>query len=257
MKALIFAAGIGSRLKPFTNFHPKALAPVGGVPMLERVILKLKAIGIGEMVVNVHHFSDQIIKFLQDKNYFGITIHISDESDLLLDTGGGMLKARQWLCDDDFIVHNADILTDVDIEAMVRSHHEHNPLATLLVAERSTSRYLLFDEGMIMRGWTNVISGQILPPTLDPDLAASLHQMAFGGVHVVSPRIFPLLEGYSAGINESEGSNTHGPVFSIMPFYIDACSHENIMGYASQGDYTWYDIGKPSTLDLANKEFIG
>lgn len=240
MKALIFAAGMGTRLKPFTDSHPKALALVGGVPMLERVILKLKAIGIEEIVINVHHFSKQIIDFVKSNDNFGITIHISDESDLLLDTGGGLLKAKRWLYNDDFIVHNADILTDVDIRDMISCHQRSDVMATLLVSKRETSRYLLLDDEMLMRGWENNKTGEIIIKSKDNSI---LSAFAFGGIHILRPSVFPLLEKFASKLSS--------PVFSIIPFYIEACGLTEIKGYLSPTDYVWLDVGKPEALTLA------
>ncbi len=244
MKAMIFAAGIGSRLRPFTLSHPKALARVAGVPMLERVIVKLRDAGISRMVVNVHHFSSQIVDFLRENDNFGVDITVSDESALLLDTGGGLLAARRWLDDDNFIVHNADILCDFNVGEMLRAHLGSNCMATLLVADRSTSRYLLFDPSRRMRGWTDIRNGQVLPSSLvvSPGLDF-LRRLAFGGVHVLSPEIFHLLEIYANGRQ----------AFPIMPFYIDACSSHSICGYEPSAPCHWFDIGKPDTLALANK----
>ncbi len=245
MRALVFAAGVGSRLKPWTDEHPKALAPVGGVPMLERVILKLKALGIAEIVVNVHHFAQQIIDFIASKESFGITVHISDEREMLLDTGGGMLKARRWLESGDFLVHNADIITDVNLEAMIAQHSLHHPIATLLVSERQTSRYFLFDDAMALRGWENTKTDEIIVSSPDNcDLSATnLTPLAFGGIHLCSPDIFPLLQAYS---------QEQGKVFSITPFYISSCGSYPIEGYVQSTPYSWLDIGKPATLEAAN-----
>ncbi len=241
---MIFAAGIGSRLRPFTLEHPKALAPVAGVPMLERVIVKLRDAGITRMAVNVHHFGQQIVDFLKANRNFGVDITVSDETALLLDTGGGLLAARKWLDDDNFIVHNADILCDFSIGEMIDSHIGTGRLATLLVADRTTSRYLLFDDDNLMRGWTDTRNGLVLPPSLAQQAAcATLHRRAFGGVHVVSPEIFPLLENYSDGRE----------AFPIMPFYIDSCSEHKIAGFEPAETYRWFDIGKPETIQLANQ----
>lgn len=242
MKALVFAAGIGSRLKPFTLSHPKALAEVGGIPMLERVIVKLRDAGVDEIVVNVHHFASQIVDFLEEKNDFGITIHISDESDLLLDTGGGMLKARRWLDGNEpFIVHNADIFTDFDIREMVSKHIETKADATLLVATRNTSRYLFFDSRL--RGWMNLSTGEARPTGFMP--TESMTPYAFGGVHVVSPKIFENLANY-----------THKEVFSIVPFYVAEAANLNIVPFEQPADALWIDIGKPENLTYANSLFI-
>ncbi len=240
MKALIFAAGLGTRLKPFTREHPKALVPIGGAPMLERVIEKLKNAGITEMVVNVHHFSSQIVDFLRANNNFGVNIHISDESALLLDTGGGILKARQWLDDAPFLVHNADILTDFPTEEMIQQHLSGKADITLLTASRSTSRYLLFDKNARMQGWENIKTGEVKPAGLS---ASNLEPLAFGGVHIMSLSVFPALEDY----RQREGSE----VFSIMPFYIDACRNLDIRSYQPSRPYKWFDVGNPEKLAQA------
>ena len=144
MKAMIFAAGLGTRLRPLTDHTPKALVPIAGKTMLERVILRLKDAGFNDITINIHHFGEQIIEFLRTHNDFGATIHISDERDRLLDTGGGIKKARPFLDGNEpFLVHNADIICDVDLAELYRHHRESNAEATLLVSERQTSRYLL------------------------------------------------------------------------------------------------------------------
>lgn len=239
MKALVFAAGLGTRLKPFTLTHPKALAPVAGKPMLQRVIEKLTEQGVTEIIVNVHHFPDQIIDFLHANN-FDVTLRISDERDLLLDTGGGLLAARKWLdCGDEpFIIHNADILTDFDLRPMVDAHTASGAMATLLVADRTSSRMLLFDRQLSMRGWANMATGETRPSGLD---ASALLPLAFGGVHVASPSIFTALERYAG----------HEQPFSITPFYIEACGSHLIKGYMQPHGSIWFDIGKPESLDAA------
>ena len=147
MKALVFAAGLGTRLRPLTDHKPKALVELCGVTMLERVITNIKNCGITDVVVNVHHFGDQIIDFLKNKDNFGINITISDERDLLLDTGGGILKARHLLEGDEaFLVHNADILTDLNLAEMIAYHKANGADVTLLAKQRSTQRYLVFGE---------------------------------------------------------------------------------------------------------------
>ncbi|MBR5193864.1 MAG: NTP transferase domain-containing protein, partial [Bacteroidaceae bacterium] len=154
MKAMIFAAGLGTRLKPLTDHMPKALVPVAGKPMLEHVILKLIASGFDEIVINVHHFAEQIIEFLKEKNTFGIKIWISDETEELLDTGGGIKKASSLL-NEPFLVHNADILSNVDLKALYDFHIASENDATLLVSPRKTVRYLLFDQTTRLCGWIN------------------------------------------------------------------------------------------------------
>lgn len=243
MKAMVFAAGLGTRLRPLTMEKPKALVEVGGVPALQRVIEKLKAAGVSEMVVNVHHFARQVEDFLSRNDNFGIQLHVSDENDLLLDTGGGILKARQWLDGNEpFIVHNADIITDFDINRMVDRHRRADADVTLLTADRATSRYLCFDGDGRLHGWLNVKTGQTRPAGFYPD--GSLRQLAFGGVHVISPSVFDRLARYSAD-----------EVFSIIPFYSDSCRDLIIKSFMIPAGSNWVDIGKPETLEQANKLF--
>lgn len=161
---MIFAAGLGTRLRPLTDHTPKALVSVAGKPMLERVILRLKEAGFNDITVNIHHFGEQIIKFLRANNDFGITIHLSDERDMLLDTGGGIKKARPFLDDNEpFLVHNADILSDINLAELYRHHRESNAEATLLVSQRQTSRYLLLDDANRLHGWINKSTGETKP----------------------------------------------------------------------------------------------
>ena len=243
MKAMIFAAGLGTRLKPFTDTMPKALVPVNGTPMLAHVITHLIKQGFYDIVVNVYHFGEKIIEFLETKNNFGINIHISNERDCLLDTGGGILKARQWLDGNEpILIHNADILTDLDLCEMRQQHIESGADATILVADRNTARYFLFDNDNNLKGWTNISTGEIKPKTLTE--ISQLTQLAFGGVHIISPSIFNTLEHYSSE-----------PKFSITPFYIDNCNSLKIKGYQPKESYQWFDIGKPETLTLAENSF--
>lgn len=237
MKAMIFAAGLGTRLRPFTERHPKALVPVGGVPMLGRVICKLRDAGISRIVVNVHHFADQIEEYLYANANFGTDIAVSDERAMLLDTGGGLLHAAPLLEDDKepVILHNADILCDFPISAMLTDHVRTGALATLLVSGRQSSRHLLFDNRRLMRGWENVSTGQVKPGGLD---TAGLRAMAFGGVHIVSGDIFPHLRGYRAD----------GGAFSITDFYIDICCRCQIAGHTPTEPFMWHDVGRPGSL---------
>lgn len=238
MKALVFAAGLGTRLRPLTDHKPKALVELCGVTMLERVITNIKNSGITDVVVNVHHFGDQIIDFLKDKDNFGINITISDERDLLLDTGGGILKARHLLeGDEPFLVHNADILTDLNLAEMIAYHKANGADVTLLAKQRSTQRYLVFGENNQMVGWTNIATGEVKPADLVVKQENSL--LAFGGVHVISPRIFDSLAKFATE-----------PKFSIMQYYIAACCDISIAGYNPDG-YNWFDIGKIETLQKA------
>ncbi len=243
---MIFAAGMGTRLRPLTDDRPKALVEVCGTPMLERVIVRMIEAGADEIVVNTHHLSPMIKSFLEVNDDFGITIHISDESNQLLDTGGGVLKARQWLDGNEpFLVHNADIMTDLDLKKMVKEHASTGADATLLVAPRNTSRYLLFDDEMKMRGWENRKTGEAIPTNID---VASYQALAFGGIHVLSPSIFDYLEEWN-GSGEIKK-------FSITPFYASSVGKIDIRGYNPPADsYRWLDIGKPETLAQAAEMF--
>lgn len=238
---MIFAAGTGSRLKPYTDLIPKALIPIDGKPMLEHIILKLKAAGFTEIIINVHHLSEQIIEFLADKDDFGITIHISDERDYLLDTGGGIKHAAQFLQGDDpFLVHNVDIISNVDLKALYQHHLDTNPLATLLVSKRDTSRYLLFNKENKLSGWRNKETGEV--KSYYPDFDPSIHnEFAFNGIHVISPQIFEWMDEWTGK-------------FSIINFYLAVCAKTPIQAF-EQADLRILDIGKPDALELA-QDFI-
>ncbi len=243
MKAMIFAAGLGTRLRPLTDNMPKALVPVAGKPMLERVILKLKESGFNDITINIHHFGDQIIDFLRVHNNFGAEIHISDERDMLLDTGGGIKKARPFLDGNEpFLVHNADILSDIDLRSFYRHHLESKAEATLLVSERQTSRYLLFDKEHYLHGWINKSTGEVKPSgfTYQEDI---YKELAFGGIHVISPSLFHYMD-------KEEWTGK----FSIIPFYLSVCQNTDIQGYPLQG-FKWFDIGKPETLKMAEEYY--
>lgn len=234
MKAMIFAAGLGTRLKPYTQDMPKALVPVAGKPMLEHVIDRLKQSGVHEIVINVHHFPQQILDFLQSKQNFGIRIEISDESEALLSTGGGLQKAA-WFFDDGqpFLVHNVDIISDVDFAQMYRFHQETASLATLAVSERNTSRYFLFDENHRLRGWKNKITGEVKPPSLD---SRSLRELAFSGIHIISPAIFPKI--------------TETGKFGIPDVYLRLALENRISGF-EHAAANWIDMGKAEELEQA------
>ncbi len=240
MRAFIFAAGMGTRLKPFTEYHPKALVPVGGVPMLERVIVKLKNSGIEDFVINVHHFASQILDFLKSNNDFGVNITISDESSKLLDTGGALLHAEKLFSEKEpILIHNADILTDFDIREMLAFHNAHNADATLLVAHRNSSRQLYFEKvSHRLYGWKNLNTGASIPK--DFSTLPDFDNMAFGGVHIITRKVLDELCKYATS-----------DVFPIIPFYLDAVNKLNIIAYTPQSDYTWFDIGKPETLASA------
>ena len=219
MKAMIFAAGLGSRLKPLTDETPKALLPVGGKPMLEHIILKLKAAGFTHLVINIHHLGEQIIEFLTSKSHFGLHIDISDERNYLMDTGGGIKQAQSFLKGDEpFLVHNVDIFSNIDLEALYRHHLTSDALATLVVSHRQTARRLLFGQKKDHRlyGWRNRNTGEVRShyPQFDPS-------------------------------EEWTGK------FSIINFYLSVCAKAPICPYVQDG-LRLIDIGKPEALAEAD-----
>lgn len=235
MKAMIFAAGLGTRLKPLTDHMPKALVPVAGKPMLEHVICKLKDNGFTEIVINIHHFGEQIIDFLKANQNFGITIHISDERDELLDTGGGIKKASCFFQGNEpFLIHNVDILSDTNLKELYDFHLNSGNDATLLASKRNTIRYLLFDSTNRLCGWINKDSLQTKPDgfVYNPHL---YQEYAFSGIHVVSPSLYQYMN------KEWQGK------FSIMDFYLKTCQQAQLGGYLKE-ELQLIDIGKPQTL---------
>jgi NDP-sugar pyrophosphorylase family protein len=236
MKAMIFAAGLGTRLKPLTDTMPKALVEIGRKPLLEHIILKLKSAGFNEIIVNVHHFPDQIIDFLSSKNNFEIRIEISDERDLLLDTGGGIKKAS-WFFDDGkpFLVHNVDIFSNIDIIKLYQYHLQTNNLASLVVSQRVTNRYLLFDTNLRLKGWMNEKTGEIKPEKI-ADISA-FNKLAFAGIQVLSPSVFELMESFELK-------------FPIMDFYLSNVQTQVISGFIPD-NFKMIDIGKLNVLEEA------
>ncbi len=237
MKALVFAAGLGTRLKPLTDTMPKALVPVGGKPLLCHVISRLKDAGIDDVVVNVHHFADQIINYLKEQDNFGIKISVSDERDLLRETGGGIRHARRFLEGGPFLIHNVDIISDLDIPWFI-SQARPDALATVLVSDRKTKRYLLFDDDMRMVGWSNIENGEVKSPYpgLDP---TKCHRYAFSGVHLISDGIFTIFE-----------DDGWGERFPIMDFYINECASHPIYGVLPKS-LRMMDVGKLETIEEA------
>ncbi len=238
---MIFAAGLGTRLKPITDTIPKALLPLNGKTLLQYQIESLKKAGITEMVVNVHHFPDMIIHYLQENNNFGCTIHISDERDRLLDTGGGLLKARRLLQDDTFLACNVDILSNINIPQLFHAHTNapNAPIATLVVSERQTQRYLLFDETNNLKGWINIATGETRPCSLTH--TGYLHPLAFSGMQILSPMIFNLLE-------EGKGKDR----FSLIDAYLSICNTESVKAF-EPADYRMMDVGKIDHLKEAEQ----
>ncbi len=236
MKALIFAAGKGTRLKPFTDSHPKALAMVNGIPLLERNIRYLQDFGINDFVINVHHFGSQIVDFLKKNSDFGARIEISDESDELLETGGGLVFAREFLDHgEDFLIMNADILTDLNITEFVEYHKTKEDFATLAVSDRTSSRKLFFNEEMILRGWLNVQTGEQRLAEFNKGFKA----LAFSGIHCINPEIF----------NKIKRSSK----FSIMEEYLDLMHSETIHGFEHSAHLV--DVGRPESVLEAEKYF--
>lgn len=234
MKAMIFAAGLGTRLKPLTDITPKALIEVNGVPMIEHVIRRLKSAGVTKLIINLHHFPDQIKAFLASKDHFGLKIVFSEERDEVLETGGGLMKASALLDGDEpFFVHNTDVISNVNLKAMWDFHQRNNPLATLLVQDRPSSRYLLFDEQNTLKGWTNTATGEMI---LVSGSAPNLQRLAFNGIHIIRPDIFRLI--------------TKKGKFSIIKAYLDLARDYQIKGLAPS-DIQFVDVGKPENIPLA------
>lgn len=241
MKALIFAAGLGTRLKPLTDTIPKALVPINGKPLLEHVILKLKDAGFSEIIVNVHHFPDQIIDFLKKKNNFDILIKISDERNNLLDTGGGIKHTEHFFSDGNpFLVHNVDILSNIDLKELYNFHcNQAKSLTTLVVSKRDTYRYLLFNDDNNLCGWINEKTLETKPiPHLNPN---DYNKLAFSGIQVISPRIFDIMKNYE-------------DKFPIVDFYLQNCQTQKIIGYIPE-NLQMMDVGKINVLSEA-EEFL-
>lgn len=243
MKALIFAAGVGSRLKPWTDSHPKALVEVGGKPMLQRVIEKVVRAGIADIIINVHHFAPQIAEFVAAHD-FGARITLSDETDCLLETGGGLAKVVPLLGGEPVLIHNADILTDFDLRSMVFDHVRSNAVVTLLTQPRDTARHLVFRKSdRRMCGWINTATGVTRPSALE--ITGDMFMAAFDGVHIVEPEAYAAVRAYRPA----------GTPFSITDFYIDRCDDLPIRSFSLPENAAWYDIGKPETLEKA-RNFI-
>ena len=243
-QAMIFAAGLGTRLKPLTDTMPKALVPVGGRPLLDINIRRLMSQGYDRFVVNIHHFAQQIIDYVKEQDYAPL-VHFSDESDQLLETGGGLKKAQALFRDDQpILIHNVDILDNVNYDWFARQHQPDED-AVLLVSQRTTKRYLLFDNAMHLMGWKNVETGEIKSPyeyvrrTGLSQHGEELNMFAFSGIHSFSPRLFPLMERFPER-------------FPIIDFYLSVCHRAPIVGLVKP-DLQLMDVGKIETLDQAEK----
>ena len=278
---MIFAAGLGTRLKPLTDRMPKALVPVGGKPLLEHVLLKLRNSGINEAVINVHHFADQIVDWLsaqdwislqdsqgnmetggwaapQERNKEGnapkITIYISDERSQLLETGGGILHAREYLggCGQ-FLVHNVDILSDADLTAFAKEV-DSDALSTLLVSDRPSRRHFLFEkETMRLVGWNDNSTGQTIMSD-DSVSEADCIPYAFSGIHILSDKVFDVMQEYVDKNNIPD--DVAGARFAIRDFYLDAARRHPIYGVVRKG-LCLMDVGKADTLAKAEEFLLG
>jgi len=249
MQALIFAAGMGTRLKPLTDTMPKALVPVAGKPLLEILIDKLKKSGFDEVVINVHHFADMIEDYVHAHGDFGINVKFSDEREMLLETGGGVKQAAKLFSDKrrPFLIHNVDILNDLDLGEFYKTSIERMEKsgtaqigATLMVSNRKTRRYLLFDDDNMLVGWTNIETGEVRTPypSLDVD---KCHRHAFSGIHIFSPMLLPYMD-------------EMGSRFPIMDFYLSICDKVKIYGCV-RDDVHLIDVGKQDTLTAAESFF--
>lgn len=238
---MIFAAGLGTRLKPLTNTMPKALVPIFGKPLLEHVIEKLKQAGFDEIIINIHHFGEQIIEFVQSKENFGVTIEFSDEREKLLDTGGAIKKAGWFFKDGGpILIHNVDILSNIDIAKLYSQHSHSKAMATVVVSSRDTFRYLLFDEHNNLKGWINEKSGETKPTFKDFNPSV-YKKLAFSGIHVISANVLKEMEVFP-------------DKFSIIDFYLSICNKANVKAYLSE-DNSMMDVGKLDSLKKA-EEFL-
>ena len=250
MKAMIFAAGLGTRLKPLTDTLPKALVPLAGKTLLQWQIEQLKAAGITDIVVNVHHFPDMIINYLKENDNFGCTIQVSDEREMLLETGGGLRKAEALLGSDiqefrssgeGILICNVDILSNIDIPTLLQSYNSAE-MGLVVVSKRDTQRYLLFNEENRLCGWTNIATGEVRPASFasSPNsLIAS--QLAFSGMQVLNPRIFDCMD----DIVEQKGEK-----FSLIDLYLNIAQKEILRAYIPE-NYRMMDVGKINQLSEA------
>jgi NDP-sugar pyrophosphorylase family protein len=235
MKAMILAAGIGTRLRPITQYKPKALVEVQGVPLLEHTIRYLKYFGVQDIIINVHHLADQIVDFLKQHDYFGLHISISDECDALMDTGGGLFKAR-WFFDDGkpFLLTASDVITDLNLNSIYQYHINHNPLVTLAVKKRETSREFIFDSEERLCGWHNNLTDE----TRWARTSAEPQKLAFSTIHVIDPRLFDLI--------------TETGAFSLTDLYLRLAAEHTILGF-KHNETSWFEFGRIENLDRLNK----
>ncbi len=233
---MVFCAGLGTRLKPLTDDRPKALVPLAGKPLIEHVVERLKSFGFTDIIVNVHHFADKVEAFLAERGNFGVNITVSDERNLLLDTGGGLKKAAHFFSDGQpFLIHNVDIISDINLAELYGRHVESRALASLAVSNRLSSRYFLFDNAMQLAGWKNIKTNeQKIARVGDTYLP-----FAFNGIHVVNPAIFELMDGFDGK-------------FSIVDLYLQLAKSHFIEGIDVTKSRI-IDVGKPAALLEAEK----
>jgi N-acetyl-alpha-D-muramate 1-phosphate uridylyltransferase len=237
MKAMILAAGLGSRLKPWTDHHPKALAVVNGKSLLQRNIEYLQKYGITDVVINVHHFADQIQKSIADNNGWGSKITISDETNEVLETGGGLWKAQSLLQNSkNFVLMNVDMLTDLDLHRMIQQHETQDSLATLAITNRTSSRVFLFNRANELCGWRNKTNGEekIMNPINE------LQEFAFSGFHIIKSDIFKHI--------------TQRGKFGMVDVYLSLCASQKMMGFDHSGGKL-LDVGKPESIAIAENMF--
>ena len=248
MKAMIFAAGLGTRLKPLTDNMPKALVPLAGKTLLQWQIERLKSAGITDIVVNVHHFPDMIIDYLKEHHNFGCNIQVSDERDMLLDTGGGLRKALQAMRllgnearGEGILVCNVDILSNIDIPTLLQTYNSEE-MGIVVVSERKTQRYLLFDEENRLCGWTNVATGEIKgDEAMRRKGDEAIKRLAFSGMQVLNPRIFECMD----AVVEQKGEK-----FSLIDLYLNIADKEVLRAYVPE-DYRMMDVGKIDQISEA------
>lgn len=239
MKALIFAAGLGTRLKEHTSDKPKALVQLAGKPLLQHVIEKLMAYQITDITINIFHFADQVIAFLENHPFPGVQIHISDEREELLDTGGGLKKAEPFLTGSEpILIYNVDVISNLDLNLLERHHLTSGSLATLVVRQRDTARYLMFDQHLQLVGWKNFGNGET--KISREDKFAESIPFAFSGIQIIQPEIFKLI--------------TETGKFQIMELYLRLAKSEAILGFADNSTI-WMDLGKPDQLQKAELLF--
>ena len=251
MKGLIFAAGLGTRLRPVTDTRPKALVTIHGKTLLEYAVEKFVAAGITQIVINVHHFAGKIREYLASQDNFGVRVSISDETDMLRETGGGIRHARSLLEPQPFLVHNVDIISDLDLQSFV-DRCRPDALASLLVSERPSSRRLLFDDRMRLMGWNNLQTGEVRSPYPHLDVE-SCRSYAFSGIHFVSGGIFSAMDRADEEA-ASSGVAPFGERFPIMDFYLRVAAEEPVFGVVEKNLHL-ADVGKMQTIHEAERLF--